>query len=172
VVDLHDIGLARSVADELGDTIEPSQFFEAYGKAIEARAEQRATATWNERVRPELRPLLVDLLDYFRDPDSNVQHWPSEGLRALAMLAPLGVASNLLGVSASTLDYAVSARSAGRTSGRNWRWWRALGADLLAGELNASELADRYSISSRQVRRYAVFLLGHPIGPKALPCQS
>jgi hypothetical protein len=170
VVNLEDIGLARSVADELGDAVTPDQFFEAYGRAIEARAETRTA--WNPRVRRELRAELVDLLAYFRDPSPNVQDWPTDGLRALAMLAPLHVASNLLAVDASSLDYAISTRSAGGAKGRNWRWWRSLGADLLAGELNASQLGERYRISARTVRRYAVFLLGHPLGPKTLQCAS
>lgn len=170
MVKLQDVDLARRIADELGEDASVAEFFEAYGKAIEQRAEQRAV--WNEAVRPELRDQLISLLAYFERPSSNVQAWPSDGLRALAMLAPLHVASNLLGVSASTLDYAISTRSAGATAGRNWRWWRALGADLLAGELNATQVGERYSISPRTVRRYAIFLLGHPLGPKALPCAS
>lgn len=144
------------------------EFFTAYGQAIEQRAEARVT--WNRNVRPELRDVLVSLLAYFENPSPNVQAWPSDGLRALAMLAPLHVASNVLGVDATTLDYAISTRSAGngagRTGGRNWRWWRSLGADLLAGELNASELGLRYAVSPRTVRRYAHFLLGQPLGPK------
>lgn len=163
---LCDIDLAKAVAVGLGEDYTAEEFFAAYGEAIEQRASARVT--WNRNVRPELRDVLVSLLAYFENPSPNVQAWPSEGLRALAMLAPLHVASNLLGVDAVTLDYAISTRGAGngasRTGGRNWRWWRSLGADLLAGDLSATQLGERYGVSSRTVRRYARFLLGHPIG--------
>lgn len=169
MVVLFDIDLARSVARQLGGDHTAEEFFTAYGKAIEERAEARIT--WNRNVRPELRDQLISLLAYFEDPSPNVQAWPSAELRVLAMLAPLHVASNLLGVDPVGLDYAISTRSAGNgsggTFGRNWRWWRSLGADLLAGELNASELGLRYAISPRTVRRHAVHLLGHPIGSKS-----
>jgi len=159
--ELAEVPLARETLRGLGSAdVPPADFFEAYSRAIEERAAEREQ--YRQRVTPEIRRLLLDLLVYFEAPSDNPQTWPHDGLRALAMMAPLHVASNILWIDGASLDYAITTQRPGRP----WAWWRLLGADLLEGGSTSQELAVRHGVSVHSIRRYALFLLGHPLGPK------
>jgi hypothetical protein len=151
---LDRVPLARETLDELGDAdFSAADFFERYAANIE-RAAQRAQLL-KETVSPEIRDSLLSVLSFFHNPDANIQFWPQEGLRALAMLAPIHVAEGLLGQSATLLNMAL----ASQRPNKDWAWWYALGRAILNGRPR-EEIAELFALTPYGVRKYTRFLLG------------
>lgn len=147
---LAQIPLARETLAEMGrvgDDFDAPTFFEAYARKIEEQGERQ--------ISPEVRRLLLDGLEYFKDPSSNYQEWDQDTLRAYAMLAPVEVAAGLFLVERDLLERAIKSQRPNRA----WPWWRALGAHLLSG-FTDEEISEGLDVHQAAVAKYRAFLFG------------
>jgi hypothetical protein len=154
MVPLSDVPLARESLAALGDQdFSAADFFESYGAKIEEAGERPELP-----FLPEIRRELLDLIAYFEaEHDPDYRAWPQAGLRAFAMLAPIHVAEGVLWIKADLLERAI--RSARPNEG--WAWWHALGRAILD---DAPDIAGRFDLTERAVRKYKTFLVGFERG--------
>lgn len=151
---LADNPTARRVLEEAGDQdISAADFFELYAEAIEHERERREA--YEAQVPSSVRHELRELLDYFEWQSSeDITLWPQWGLRSLAMLAPIYVASGILGPSEEDLERALKTKKPYQA----WGWWRGLGQAIFAG-VSDKEVAATFDLSPRLAARYRHFLM-------------
>lgn len=154
MISLQDIPEWRRAFDEVGDQ-DAATVAEHVLRQVDEREERsRQRLQGGAETKQRLREL-VAFFDANEVPPRDFQIWPHDGLRAMAMLAPIHVAQGLFGVDAATLERAIRSNH----PNRSWTWWRALGEALLT-QLPSAQIQEALGLTPRAVQKYRRFLLG------------